>query len=161
MIRGLTLKAALALFVLISLSYLEPCAPEASSSPPQLEEEQPASAGRSDALKGLQGHCSLYLAPSSIHGAGLGVFAGRNFSLGDRIGEPGLGIQLTDPYPIYDEGESITEFGWNSMAVGGDGVRYQVAVLYQWHKRASPAFLIGVVGVAFLSYHSAFFKRHT
>uniref|UniRef100_A0A7S4JNF3 SET domain-containing protein n=1 Tax=Odontella aurita TaxID=265563 RepID=A0A7S4JNF3_9STRA len=68
----------------------------------------------------LLGQCSLFLAPSSISGAGLGVFAGRDFEIGAKIGSPGLGLQFIDPFAIYDEREVIAEYGWNSVAVGGD-----------------------------------------
>lgn len=63
--------------------------------------------------------CSVYLAESSIPNAGLGVFAGKDFAIGDRVGMPGLGIQVTDPDRIYEGEEIIEDYGWNPVAVGG------------------------------------------
>lgn len=84
-----------------------------------------ADAGNADKSRRFEehgglGNCSVYLAESSIRNAGWGVFAGRDFSEGERVGMPGLGIQVIDPDNIYDTEEGFAEFGWNSIAVGGN-----------------------------------------
>jgi hypothetical protein len=61
--------------------------------------------------------CSLYLAESSVRNGGWGVFAGKNFAHGERVGPPGLGIQITDPFLMRDFG-ALSEF---IMYVGGCG----------------------------------------
>jgi hypothetical protein len=48
--------------------------------------------------------CSIYLAESSIKDAGWGVFAGKDYAHGDRIGELGLGIQILEANKIRDRG---------------------------------------------------------
>jgi hypothetical protein len=39
-------------------------------------------------------NCSIYLAESSIPNAGWGIFAGKDYVPGDRIGYPGMGVPL-------------------------------------------------------------------
>ena len=66
--------------------------------------------------------CGLYLAPSSIPSAGLGIFAGVDYPTGSRIGaSPAstVGIPVVDPVALYEAEELISEFGWNAASVGG------------------------------------------
>jgi len=42
--------------------------------------------------------CSLYLAPSSIEGAGLGIYTAKNISKGDYIGEPDRFVPVLDKF---------------------------------------------------------------
>lgn len=46
--------------------------------------------------------CSLYLAESTIKNAGWGVFAGKLYSSGDKIGQ-GLGIPVIDIDPTVKD----------------------------------------------------------
>eukprot|EP00547_Thalassionema_nitzschioides_P014871 CAMPEP_0194250442 /NCGR_PEP_ID=MMETSP0158-20130606/23056_1 /TAXON_ID=33649 /ORGANISM="Thalassionema nitzschioides, Strain L26-B" /LENGTH=1173 /DNA_ID=CAMNT_0038987265 /DNA_START=46 /DNA_END=3570 /DNA_ORIENTATION=- len=65
-------------------------------------------------------NCSLYLAESTIKNAGFGVFAGKLFSTGDKIGEPGLGIPIIDIDPIMkDKFSPIVDYLQEPDAVGG------------------------------------------
>ena len=50
------------------------------------------------------GDCSIYLAESSIKDADWGVFAGKDYAFGDRIGEPGLGIPILEANKVHDRG---------------------------------------------------------
>eukprot|EP00550_Attheya_septentrionalis_P006819 CAMPEP_0198296022 /NCGR_PEP_ID=MMETSP1449-20131203/30586_1 /TAXON_ID=420275 /ORGANISM="Attheya septentrionalis, Strain CCMP2084" /LENGTH=163 /DNA_ID=CAMNT_0043996503 /DNA_START=64 /DNA_END=551 /DNA_ORIENTATION=+ len=77
-------------------------------------------AARTSQARDATDECSIYLAESSIKDAGWGVFAGKDFLFGERLGKPGIGIQVTDPNNIYDANEAIAEFGWNSLVVGGN-----------------------------------------
>lgn len=66
--------------------------------------------------------CGLYLAPSSIPSAGLGIFAGVDYPTGSRIGASPpstVGIPVVDPVALYEAEELISEFGWNAASVGG------------------------------------------
>jgi len=53
--------------------------------------------------------CAIYLAESSINNAGWGVFAGKDYKNGDKIGEPGLGVHITGSHKIHDAG-ALHEF---------------------------------------------------
>lgn len=66
--------------------------------------------------------CGIYLAPSSIPSAGLGIFAGVDYPTGSRIGASPpstVGIPVVDPVALYEAEELISEFGWNAASVGG------------------------------------------
>jgi hypothetical protein len=47
--------------------------------------------------------CDLYLAPSSIPGAGLGIFAGRDHETGDDVGSGDVAIPLFGMAQYYDD----------------------------------------------------------
>jgi hypothetical protein len=53
--------------------------------------------------------CSLYLAESSVKNAGWGVFAGKDFTPGEKVGEPGVGVHVMDTYNVQDDG-ALSEF---------------------------------------------------
>jgi hypothetical protein len=58
--------------------------------------------------------CNVWLAPSTIPGAGLGMFAGKDFGLWEPIGLPDLVIPVTDYYahnPKQD-GFIFDVYGW-------------------------------------------------
>ena len=66
--------------------------------------------------------CGLYLAPSSIPSACLGLLAGVDYPTGSRIGASPpstVGIPVVDPVALYEAEELISEFGWNAASVGG------------------------------------------
>ena len=43
------------------------------------------------------------MAESSIKNAGWGVFAGKDYALGERIGHPGLGVQVLESHELREE----------------------------------------------------------
>lgn len=47
--------------------------------------------------------CSVYLAESSVKNGGWGVFAGKDYALGERIGHPGLGVQVLESHELREE----------------------------------------------------------
>jgi hypothetical protein len=65
----------------------------------------------------------MWIAPSTIPGAGLGIFAGRDFGLWEPIGSPDLVIPIVDYHqhnPDH-EGEIIFDFyGWNAWRYDAD-----------------------------------------
>ena len=47
--------------------------------------------------------CSVYLAESSLKNGGWGVFAGKDYEPGDRVGYAGLGVPFVEPDWIQEE----------------------------------------------------------
>lgn len=47
--------------------------------------------------------CSVYLAESSVKNGGWGVFAGKDYALGDRIGYAGVGVQVLESHELREE----------------------------------------------------------
>ena len=68
--------------------------------------------------------CGIWLAPSSLPGAGLGVYAGRNFSLGEKVVEGDVAIPVVD-LEINQYGNSYSflwdEYNWKGSSLGLDG----------------------------------------
>ena len=56
--------------------------------------------------------CSLYLAPSSIPNVGLGVYAARDFQLGEWIGSPSIAIPwINHPTTTGTTGTAVDDDG--------------------------------------------------
>mmetsp|Transcript_15436 Transcript_15436/g.17812 ORF Transcript_15436/g.17812 Transcript_15436/m.17812 type:complete len:149 (+) Transcript_15436:36-482(+) len=102
-------------------------------------------------------YCSLYLAESFAINAGWGIFAGKDYSFGEKIGEPGLGIPFMvdlSPTGIDDEEEqnnynlyisNMMQYVIESHSVGG----YQEV---EKDKHAMFSFLPGIRTLT--NYHS-------
>ena len=63
----------------------------------------------------LDATCGVYLAPSTIPGAGLGLFAGRDYQEGSLVIHGDLSIAVTDYY-VHNEqdSEALEHFLWDS-----------------------------------------------
>jgi hypothetical protein len=62
--------------------------------------------------------CGLWLAPSTIPGAGLGMFAGKEYDENDPIGPPDLVIPVVDYHAHNPENEDeiiFDYYGWNTF----------------------------------------------
>jgi hypothetical protein len=56
--------------------------------------------------------CGIWLAPSTIPGAGLGMYAGRDFEEGESLQQNHLGEAVGDPViPIVDHGSHNIRIG--------------------------------------------------
>ena len=61
----------------------------------------------------MQTLCNLYLAPSSIPGAGLGVFTTRNIPRGSMVGSPEIGIPFIDRTIHSKRKMIIADYAWD------------------------------------------------
>lgn len=69
--------------------------------------------------------CTMWIAPSTIPGAGLGIYAGKDFGLWEPIGSPDLVIPIVDyhqHHPEHDDEIIFDFYGWNVWRyVAGEG----------------------------------------
>lgn len=65
-----------------------------------------------DEREDMRNECSVYFAPSTIPGAGSGVFAGKHFAPGDVVTPGDLIVPITD-FPFHNnEPKSELQFLW-------------------------------------------------
>ena len=103
--------------------------------------------------------CNLYLAPSSIPNVGLGVYAARDFELGEWIGDPSIAIPwINHPNNNDDDNDNddsksnknllLKNFLWDSAGIGGfgeaSGGTYEPSVSSEGHRTTVSLFLPGI-----------------
>lgn len=95
------------------------------------EEAQQAEAGECltcDAAVIWDNECSLYMAPSTIEGAGYGIYTTKEIGVGELVGKPDVII------PIYDKFKTFT-VSWSTAVslLAGIRVAHGTRLLLQYH----------------------------
>mmetsp|Transcript_10312 Transcript_10312/g.13647 ORF Transcript_10312/g.13647 Transcript_10312/m.13647 type:complete len:554 (+) Transcript_10312:67-1728(+) len=66
-----------------------------------------------DAVAVNKNECGVYFAPSTIPGAGNGIFAGRSYEIGEEVTLGDLIVAITD-FSFHNKGDDGNDFLWDS-----------------------------------------------